>query len=235
MIVDASFAGKRFHALSRIKHALKFSGLAFPQRPATTAPDNGFILMPERSDPDMHRILIAFATTEGQTEKIAHHLARRFEDRGCSVRLVDCREPDGVAIEGGFDGVLLAGSLHVGTYQPELLDFARGHRELFAGAPFGFVSVSLTAAGEEAGERAAVAQSTDAFMEAAAIRADRVHYAAGAVHDSELNLVKRLALHAILAAKGVTPDPSGHTEFTDWPALDAFADEFLGLVRERRG
>ena len=182
----------------------------------------------------MRRILIAFASTEGQTEKIAHHLARRFEDRGSSVRLVDCRESDGVAIEGEFDAVLLAGSLHVGTYQRELLDFARSHRDMCAGAPFGFVSVSLSAAGDDAAERTAVAQATDAFMEAAAIRPDRVHHAAGAVHDPELGLVKRLALHAILAAKGVTPDPSGHTEFTDWGALDAFADEFLVLVRERR-
>ena len=39
----------------------------------------------------MPRYLIAYASREGQTEKIAHHIAHRLENDGALVRLIDLK------------------------------------------------------------------------------------------------------------------------------------------------
>ena len=59
----------------------------------------------------MKRILVAFASREGQTEKIAHHIARRIEDKGLATRLVNLNK--GSSDEGAddCDAVILAGSI----------------------------------------------------------------------------------------------------------------------------
>lgn len=62
-------------------------------------------------------VLIAFGTTEGQTRKIARHMARLMLDSGHDVELHDCSSRIDAPNVGDFDVVVLAASVHHKRYQ----------------------------------------------------------------------------------------------------------------------
>ena len=55
----------------------------------------------------MIRLLVAFSTTEGQTERIAHHAASQAEARGFFVRLFDVGNHVPGEEVGDFDGAVV--------------------------------------------------------------------------------------------------------------------------------
>lgn len=73
---------------------------------------------PGRDDLGGMKILIAFATTEGQTRKIARYMADEFQVLGHTVTLADVTdEPPPPA---GHDAAILGGSIHLGALQEPL-------------------------------------------------------------------------------------------------------------------
>ncbi len=184
----------------------------------------------------MARVLIAYATTEGQTGKIADRVALRIRDQGNFVEVLDAGAappwPDGQ-----FDAAFLAASLHIGRHQQALIRFVKANRQVLSKMPTAFISVSLSAGGKIEDDVAAAHRCATEFFDEAGWEADCIHLAAGAVRDSRLNIFKRWMLHRILRAKGVQMDGSGEMEFTDWEALDAFVDQFMqqeiGPARKR--
>ncbi|MCL4764710.1 MAG: hypothetical protein KJZ80_00575 [Hyphomicrobiaceae bacterium] len=183
----------------------------------------------------MQRYLVAFVTREGQTGKIAHHVARRIEDDGSLVRLIDIRARESEAGADDCDAMVIAGSVHRGRFEPELAPFIMRHGEALRRSPSAFLAVSLSAASHEESERAAIDEIVQGHLAEVGWMPDLVHHAAGAVHDRQLNVIERAVLHAIVDSKGVERHPSGDTELTDWAALDAFVRSFEALTRSRLG
>ena len=103
------------------------------------------------------RILIVYGTTEGHTRDLAGFMAARLAAGGHEVAVRDAAREDGFGDSAGFDAVLVAASLHAGRYQREVVRFARAHRAALNGMPSAFVSVSLSAAGHDPGDRAGLA------------------------------------------------------------------------------
>ena len=60
-------------------------------------------------------LLIAYATTDGQTRKIARFAADRLASLGHAVELLNVEDAEGLDLA-RFDGAILAGSLHAGGY-----------------------------------------------------------------------------------------------------------------------
>ncbi|MBM19600.1 MAG: protoporphyrinogen oxidase [Stappia sp.] len=179
----------------------------------------------------MTHFLVVYATTEGQTGKIANRVASRLRACGGQVSLVDARAAAALEL-GTFDGAVLAASLHLGRHQKEMVDFIRLQRARLERVPTAFISVSLSAAGGSEDLANAEIAVEDLF-DALDWEATSVHLAAGAVHDTRLNFLKRWVIHGILREKGIEPDPSGDMEFTDWPALDLFTDSFCRLAARK--
>lgn len=179
----------------------------------------------------MTRFLVAFASSEGQTKKIAHHVARRLEDLGHLTRLVDVMSGESEAGADDCDAAILAGSLHRSQHAPELTAFIARHLAALQAMPSAFFSVSLTAASHDPGELEALVRVVQAYLKQVGWKPGRVELVAGAVHDRELGPIERLVLHRIVDAHGVERHPSGHTELTDWKRLDEvigqLADESL--------
>lgn len=180
----------------------------------------------------MRRVLVAFASQEGQTNHIAHHVARQLENRGLLVRLIDILEGGTEAGADDCEAVILAGSIHRGNYHDALSSFIMRHGPRLRAVPSAFLSVSLSAASDDAGEQAAIDEIARRFLSENGWAPDRVKQVAGALHDRELGYVVRQVLHSILDSKGVARHPSGNTEFTDWSDLDQFVAEFAPLVPE---
>lgn len=95
------------------------------------------------------KLLVAYATSEGQTRKIARHVADRLADAGHAVELLSLKDAAGID-PGRFDRIILGASVHVGHYQRALADFVSEHAEALKGKPTLLLSVSLAAAGHRA-------------------------------------------------------------------------------------
>lgn len=177
----------------------------------------------------MTTLLLAYATDEGQTEKISKHSAARLEAAGHDVTLAaigDTALPDPAE----FEAAIVAGSIHLGRHQTVLEDWVEAHAAKLSAVPNMFISVSLSAASDKKVERDAAMRYVEMFSERTGFTPASVHCAAGAIHDAKTRFLRRLLVHAILKAHKVGLDPSGDTEFTDWAALDSAIDGFSGRL-----
>ncbi|RDC71174.1 protoporphyrinogen oxidase [Rhodovulum sp. 12E13] len=175
------------------------------------------------------KILVAYGTTEGQTRKVARFVADRLVDAGHAVELLDANDAEGLDV-GRFGAAVLAGSIHGGRYQPALVDFARGSAQALSARPGLFLSVSLSAAGDDAGEWEGIRAIADEFAQETGWRPGRVEHVAGAFRFGEYDYFKAWMMRRIAREKGETVDPEGDTEYTDWAALGAAVDDWAGAL-----
>ncbi|MGI9384590.1 MAG: flavodoxin domain-containing protein [Methyloligellaceae bacterium] len=175
----------------------------------------------------MLRFIVAYASLEGQTDKIAHHVAHQIERRGHVARLLDVRGPENTTEAGDFDAAIVAGSVHMGAHDAALEAFVTRHLNAIRQVPSALLSVSLAAASSDADDRHGAEECAETFQEKTGWAPDWTKLVAGAVDDRKYGFIKRFFIHALLNRKGVALEPSGYTEFTDWPALDSFVRDFV--------
>lgn len=174
----------------------------------------------------MH-ILIAFATTEGQTRKIARFMADELQALGHTVTLADVTdEPPSPA---GHDAAILGGSIHAGELQEGLAHYARSHAAALNELPSAFFSVSLSMAGDEEVSREEVRQSVAKLLAKSGFSPRQVVHWAGALRYTEYNWFKRYLMRTITGRKGSKDiDTSKDYEYTDWDEVKAFCRKFPG-------
>ena len=175
------------------------------------------------------KVLVGYATSEGQTRKVARHVADRLADAGHAVELLPLAEAEDVDL-GRFDRIVLAASVHLGHYQPALAEFAAFHAAALREMPTLFLSVSLAAAGHDAEDWKGLDRVLAEFAEATGWSPARVEHVAGAYQPSRYDVLRRLAMRRIIVARDPGADPRADREYTDWPALDAALDGWIGAV-----
>lgn len=178
----------------------------------------------------MPSILVAFASREGQTEKISRHIAMRLQGHGHAVRLLDLADAPRADVGEACDAVIVAGSIHLGRHAPPISSFIMRHAPLLRSVPTAFLCVSLSAASKDPADLAAVDEITKRFLYEAGWQPDAVEHVAGAARNSTLGLFDRFTVQAVMMEKEIPTDPSGETELTDWSRLDRFIREFAGRV-----
>jgi menaquinone-dependent protoporphyrinogen oxidase len=176
------------------------------------------------------RILIVHGSTQGQTRKIAEFAAERWRDQGHDVAVFDAALIASTLDPLGYDVTLVAASLHAGTYQPAVVRFVRDHAPPLASVPSAFISVSLSAAGNDAGDLAGLKHAEEAFFARTGWHPAHVHHAAGALAYTQYNVVVRWFMKRFARARGASVDASRDYEFTDYTALAEFLDAFLVIA-----
>lgn len=174
----------------------------------------------------MAKLLIVYGTTEGQTRKIAERIAQRARDTGHEVALHDATALPRDLGPAASSAVIVAGSVHIGRHQSSIDHFVRTHRNELENRPSAFVSVSLSAAGDEH-DRQDARECAEHFLAGTGWRPTTIHLAAGAFRFSQYDFFKRWIMRRIAREKGTPTDTGQDYEFTDWPALDRFVDDFL--------
>ena len=172
------------------------------------------------------KLLVLYATTDGQTRKIARHVADALADLGLAVELLDARDTEGLDLS-RFDRAILAGSLHAGGYQKTLAAFAQANAAALNAMPTLFLAVSLSAAGSDADDWAGLRACLAAFEAATGWTPGQTAHVAGAFRFSEYDFFRAWAMKRIAAQKGETVDPHRDKEYTDWPALTKTVAEWL--------
>lgn len=176
------------------------------------------------------KVFVGYASTEGQTRKIARHMADRLVDAGHSVELLALRDalddgPDHAP--GDFDRAILAASVHAGHYQRPLAAFVEMQRDWLSARPTLFVSVSLAAAGHDAEDWRSLDEIGDDFCEATGWTPGEVLQVAGAYRPSQYDLFRRFIMRRIIAEKDPDADTGEDKEYTDWAALDAALEAWI--------
>jgi menaquinone-dependent protoporphyrinogen oxidase len=172
------------------------------------------------------KVVVLYGTTEGQTRKIAQFITSRLRSHGDAVTLLDATEATGAGDLADCDAAILAASLHAGRYQAPVIHFARTHKVRLSRLPSAFISVSLSAAGDDPEDWKGIAACADEFKAATGWSSAEVYHVAGAFRFTEYDFFKRWAMKLIAWKKNVKVSPGKDLELTDWNALGETVDAF---------
>lgn len=167
-------------------------------------------------------MLVVYGTRNGQTQRIADRIGARLHERGVMVDLVNARSiPIDVRLA-DYDGVIAGASVNTGRFQACLGDFIAGFHEELKGVPSAFFSVSLSEADPKLRPQAAaqIGHFLSEFEWKPALTASF----AGALPPSRFQWVMRLFWRRL---------DKRTDEFTDWAAVDRFADDFVAKVEAK--
>jgi len=183
----------------------------------------------------MKTLAILYATREGQTRRIAERAAATLRQRGFAVDVIDVAR----GLPSDFDlarcdAAVIAASIHIGKHAPEMVEYVRRHRDELKRIPTLFLSVSLSAAGAvDEGATAARRESAaanvqkmiDRFVTDTGFRPTIQHPVAGALLYRQYGVLVRLMMRFISTIVGASTDTSRDHEYTDWSAVDRYAEE----------
>lgn len=179
----------------------------------------------------MH-LLIAYATTDGHTRKVARFAADRLAGQGHAVELLNVEDTEGLDLS-RFDGAILAGSLHAGGYQKSLARFVREAAVALALMPTLFLAVSLSAAGNDPEDWAGLRRCLVEFEADTGWTPGRVEHVAGAFRFSEYDFFRAWAMRRIADQKGEVVEPGKDKDYTDWAALILALDTWVAGLTPR--
>jgi len=172
---------------------------------------------------DMRSALIVYATTYGQTEKIAGYMAGRLRAQGCDAHALDAHATSQATTLDDYDAVLLGGSLYASHYQRRLTRFIEGHLDaLNRHDNAAFFSVSASAARAEG--LPAVEAIASTFLDDAGWHPRLQAHFAGAVKYPRYGFVVRRIMQRISRKAGGGTDARHEYEYTDWAAVDAWLE-----------
>jgi menaquinone-dependent protoporphyrinogen oxidase len=172
----------------------------------------------------MTKIMIGYGTTEGQTARIADHLAEVIRGRGHEAQAVNLKRSPEVLLD-GYDAVIVGGSIHMGKHEEHVVDFVQKNRFRLERLPSAFFSVSLAAHGDMENARAYV----ENFQQQTGWHPTQVGLFGGALFYRQYGFLKRLMMKKIVSDKpgGLSTDTSRDHVYTDWDEVKRFAQAFL--------
>jgi len=176
-------------------------------------------------------VLVLYASTEGQTRKVAEKATTVLRSRGHDVEAVDA-VANGTVRLSDFDAVILASRVHAGRHHPAIVSFARTKRMELEETMNAFLSVSLSAAMQAPNDQQQLEQYRQNFVQATGWLPQRYLDVAGARLYTRHNRVVRWILGVV---DGQRYDTNKDHEFTDWEKLVAFLNEWIADAEAQYG
>jgi menaquinone-dependent protoporphyrinogen oxidase len=176
------------------------------------------------------RMLICYATTDGQSRKVSEYIADLVRRKGHEVDIFDANMAEAVD-PSRFQAAILAGSVHMGRYQTALTHQIRRWREALNALPTAFVSVSLAAASNDPHVHAEIDECAQHMLQEVGLNPTATLHVAGALRFSQYDFFRRWIMRLVAKQLGRDVDPTKDQEFTDWDAVARFVDRFLATIR----
>lgn len=170
------------------------------------------------------KIYIPYATTEGQTAKIAEYIAEVMRAHGHEAHTMDIKR-SGDAVPAGYDGVIVGASIHMGKHDKSVSDYVRKNRATLERLPSALFSVSLAAHGDVEEAEGYIEQ----FEKDTDWRPTRVALFGGALLYTQYGFLKRQVMKKIAREKpgNLDTDTSRDYVYTEWDGVKRFAEDFL--------
>ncbi len=182
----------------------------------------------------METVPVFYATTEGQTRRIADEIASTLREQGLvsEARDVSVAVPvDWVNVA----GVVLGAPIYAGRHQKIAVDFATSEAGHLSVRPSAFFSVSLSAGSRNPAEVDAAHALAKGFVSAVGWQPLRLACFAGKLAYTRYGFVKRQIMRFIAWREGAPTDARRDYEFTDWTAVRRFALDVAEDVQRARG
>ncbi len=167
----------------------------------------------------MPRILLLYASTEGQTALIAERMAHALRAAGHNVDMLPADADPARLDPAAYDGVIVGASIHYGHHPAFLRTLIRRQRSALEARPNAFFSVSLSAGGPRP-KPAAAQRYIDKFLRKTGWQPQLVASFAGAVRYSLYGPIKRRVMIVFVGLGGGETDTSRDYEYTDWAAVE---------------
>lgn len=172
----------------------------------------------------MRRILVLYGTNEGHTEMIANAIGDTLTTNGFDVDVIQAGslDPD----PSRYDGIIVAASVHGGTFQKAVVNWVRARRAGLAAKLTAFVPACLAIVSRRPEAKAEVDMIIARFVEETGWRPSITKPVAGALLYTRYNVLMRWIMKRIVAKQGGDTDTSRDYDYTDWNDVRQFAAEF---------
>jgi len=179
----------------------------------------------------MANVLVAFATHDGQTRKVAERIATVLRVHNHAVELLDLGRPPPETLDlSQFQAVLLGSPIRAQRYLRPVVRFVQSHRTELERLPTLFFSVGLAVLSRTGDGRAQTMRIVERLVAETGWHPQRVELVAGALPYTRYNFLVRFVMRRISRKEGGDTDTSRDYEYTDWAAVDRFAAEFVDEV-----
>jgi menaquinone-dependent protoporphyrinogen oxidase len=179
------------------------------------------------------RILILFASVDGQAARIAERVGEILTRAGHDIERIPVDAPGLARSLGACDAVIVGGAIRYGRHVRNLEPRVRDHVKKISARPNAFFSVSLSAGGPGARPDAA-RQYVATFCERTGWHPQSTAIFGGALRYTKYNLFIRFMMRLIVGIAGGDTDTTRDYEYTDWHAVERFALEFATALEPRR-
>jgi menaquinone-dependent protoporphyrinogen oxidase len=178
------------------------------------------------------RVLIVYASMEGQTAGIAERMAQALRNRGLAAETRPANGAPARSELAKYDGLIVGASIHYGRHPRSVLSLVRNCRAVLETGPSAFFSVSLSAGGPGARPEAAQ-RYLEVFLRRAGWHPRQTATFAGALRYSKYGALKRMLMVMVVGLAGGDTDTSRDYEYTDWDAVERFCETFARRLKER--
>jgi menaquinone-dependent protoporphyrinogen oxidase len=192
---------------------------------------------PEKAMDTIHPAFVAcdipvfYATSEGQTRRIAERLVALFRERGFTSAAVDVSSSDVDYIKWKrVCAAVVGASLHARRHQRSAEAFVREHADDLNAHPSAFFSVSLAAASPATAEREEAARLAARLPARAGWHPEEIDCLAGRCAYTQYGWLTRLIMKWISRRHGAPTDTSRDYEFTNWDDVVRLADCVVRMV-----
>jgi menaquinone-dependent protoporphyrinogen oxidase len=178
----------------------------------------------------MTRVLIAYGTSNGQSAKIADHLAGVITGRGSEAHPINIKRNRAVNPD-DYDAVIVGASICMGSHQRHVLDFVLRNRDVLNRLPSAFFSVSLAAHYKTDESRKEAQGYVEKFLQQSGWGPRQVGLFAGALLYTKYDVITRWIMRRIARDQGnPDTDTSRDYDYTDWGSVRRFAEEFMDTL-----
>lgn len=170
----------------------------------------------------MSRVLVIYASTDGQTRRVAQRIAEGLIALGHAVNVRPADAPSVPHDIDEHDAVIVGGGIRYGHYPRYLYGVVRDCARALAARPNAFFSVCLSGGGP--GAKPQVADGyVDEFCVKTGWEPREVAIFGGALLYRRYNPFIRFMMRLIVGMAGGDTDTSRDYEYTDWDAVARFA------------
>jgi menaquinone-dependent protoporphyrinogen oxidase len=176
---------------------------------------------------------VLYATTEGQTRRIAERLVNVLRAHDLTSEAFDVAGPEAAAIDWtAARGAIVGASLHMQRHQRRAYRFVGEHVDDLRRIPSAFFSVSLSAASWDTEEKAAARRIAEAFPEYQGWNPAMVASFAGRLAYTKYGFFTKRLMQRIARKEGAPVDTSRDYELTNWEKVDRLALAMSGVIHE---
>lgn len=181
----------------------------------------------------MKAIFVAFATTDGHTATIAEKIREQLVQQENSCEVFNISSKAAIPPLDTFDGVILAGSVHMGRHQEALHKFCERNAEVLAQLPVAFISVSASASRDDEESKVAAQESLREFLTFTRLCPSSTLKLGGAILYTKYKFITKLVMKSISEKRGGPVDMTKDHILTDWDQLSRFVNDFLTKIDEK--